>query len=55
MSMRAAPFFCPYCGEEDLEPVGEEHGRFHCGSCDRTFILRFIGSGLKDDDLGSSS
>lgn len=46
MSMRAAPFYCPYCGEEDLEPIGEEAGEFHCASCDRHFVLRFGGVGL---------
>lgn len=46
MSMRAAPFFCPYCGEEDLEPVGEGAGEFHCASCDRRFVLTFGGLGL---------
>ena len=45
MSQRAAPFYCPYCGEEDLEPVGEA-GEFHCASCDRRFVLKFGGLGL---------
>ena len=44
MSMRAAPFYCPYCGEEGLEPVGE-HGGWYCTSCDRRFTLKFEGLG----------
>ena len=49
MSMRAAPFYCPYCGEEDLEPNGDEAGGYHCGSCDRRFHVRFVGLGLGEE------
>jgi transposase-like protein len=42
MSMRAAPFYCPYCGEQELEPFGERSG-YVCNSCDRSFELKFIG------------
>ena len=24
MSMRAVPFYCPYCAEQELRPVGHE-------------------------------
>ena len=41
----ASPFYCPYCGEEDIEPFGEDAGRFHCNACDRHFTLRFVGVG----------
>jgi ribosomal protein L37AE/L43A len=37
---RAAPFYCPYCGEEDLRPAEEPAGAWCCGSCLRTFSLR---------------
>jgi len=40
---RAVPFYCPYCGEEDIEPDGDEPGRFACNSCTRHFLLRFVG------------
>lgn len=45
MSERAAPFYCPYCGDEDLRPedVDGEHGGWLCGSCRRVFALRFVG------------
>jgi len=39
MSTRAVPFYCPYCGEEDLEPQGATDGQWHCRSCSRTFQL----------------
>ena len=39
MSTRAVPFYCPYCGEEDLEPRGATDGQWHCRSCTRTFQL----------------
>ena len=29
MTERLVPFYCPYCGEESLEPVGER-GEWHC-------------------------
>jgi hypothetical protein len=41
---RAVPFYCPYCGEEDLEPM-ESDGEWHCRSCVRSFRLRFSGIG----------
>ena len=43
---RAVPFYCPYCGEEDLEPQGAADGEWHCRSCTRTFQLRFAGIGV---------
>ncbi|MBX6389176.1 MAG: transposase [Frankia sp.] len=41
---RAVPFYCPYCGEEDLVPAvpegsGEGHGHWACRSCRREFRL----------------
>lgn len=41
----AVPFYCPYCGEEDLEPGSDEAGRWHCRACDRHLTLRFLGVG----------
>ncbi len=43
MSERAVPFYCPYCGDEDLRPAEEGHGAWHCGSCNRAFRLTFTG------------
>ncbi|GLZ12468.1 hypothetical protein Acsp04_27030 [Actinomadura sp. NBRC 104425] len=44
MSERAAPFYCPYCGEEHLRPH-EEDGTWACGDCLRVFRLKFLGVG----------
>lgn len=44
-SPRAVPFYCPFCGEEDFVPSGEEPGRYHCHSCDRHWVVRFLGLG----------
>jgi ribosomal protein L37AE/L43A len=44
MSERAAPFYCPYCGEEHLEPR-EEEGAWFCRDCVRSFKLKFLGVG----------
>lgn len=55
MSERAAPFHCPYCGDEDLRPSEEAsaHGTgaaWECAACNRAFRLEFLGllaSGLR--------
>ena len=44
-SARAAPFYGPYCGEEDLEPQGAADGEWHCRSGTCSFQLRFAGMG----------
>ncbi|MBF9070880.1 hypothetical protein [Streptacidiphilus fuscans] len=44
MSERAAPFYCPYCGDEDLRPSETGgHGAWECASCRRAFALKFLG------------
>ncbi len=43
MSERAAPFYCPYCGDEDLRPHEGGHGQWLCRSCTRVFAVRFVG------------
>ncbi|MEP6598867.1 MAG: hypothetical protein ABJB98_05395 [Actinomycetota bacterium] len=43
MSERAAPFYCPYCGDEDLRMFGETHGEWRCGACQRVFQLGYLG------------
>jgi transposase-like protein len=59
MSAHSVPFYCPYCGEEDLvptpvdEPAGDDpagsggsgHGRWNCRACTRTFQLRLARPG----------
>jgi predicted RNA-binding Zn-ribbon protein involved in translation (DUF1610 family) len=60
MSERAAPFYCPYCGETDLRPsearpdtprgAGAAGLDWDCHSCNRAFTLSFLGllaSGLR--------
>ncbi|GAA1911788.1 hypothetical protein GCM10009716_22160 [Streptomyces sodiiphilus] len=43
MSERAAPYHCPYCGDEDLRPSEEGHGAWECAACNRAFRLKFLG------------
>ena len=43
MTERAAPFYCPYCGDEDLRPSAEGHGAWECRACNRAFRLAFLG------------
>ncbi len=40
---RQVPFYCPYCGEEDLRPAGAAAGTWLCAACARMFELRFAG------------
>lgn len=53
MSERAAPMFCPYCGEGQLRPWGDDPDKGHCDwrceDCTRVFTLRYKGiSGTVD-------
>ncbi|SOD63904.1 hypothetical protein SAMN06297387_11363 [Streptomyces zhaozhouensis] len=43
MSERAAPFYCPYCAEEDLRPSEAGPGSWECAACNRAFRLSFLG------------
>lgn len=41
MSERAQPFYCPYCGDEDLRP--HEDSTWLCASCRRVFTVTLLG------------
>ena len=50
VSERAAPQYCPYCGDEDLRPEvlsadkpEASHGVWLCRACARVFRLGFVG------------
>jgi transposase-like protein len=45
VTQRAVPFYCPYCGDEDLQPYLERHGAWWCQSCRRAWTLSMIGTG----------
>jgi transposase-like protein len=58
MTQRAVPFYCPYCGDEDLQPYEAKHGAWWCQSCRRAWSLSMIGTGTPQrmtDSSGSSS
>ena len=42
---RAVPFYCPFCGEQELRPADPSGWR--CEVCERTFELQLVtvGSG----------
>jgi ribosomal protein L37AE/L43A len=42
MSNRMAAQYCPYCGEQDLQPT-ENDGQWECRDCIRVFAVRFVG------------
>jgi transposase-like protein len=43
MSERSVPYYCPYCGGEDLRPHEDTHGAWECRECGRVFSLKFLG------------
>jgi transposase-like protein len=45
VTQRAVPFYCPYCGDEDLQPYADKHGAWWCQSCRRAWSLSMIGTG----------
>jgi transposase-like protein len=46
---RAVPYYCPFCGDEDLRPHQEDtdspraHGGWLCGACRRVFTVSMTG------------
>ncbi|MFR9729392.1 hypothetical protein ACL03H_09190 [Saccharopolyspora sp. MS10] len=40
---RAVPFYCPYCGDEELVPEAEPAGAWACQACLRVFTVRLVG------------
>jgi hypothetical protein len=40
---RAAPQYCPYCGDEDLRPEASSRRAWNCRSCARVFEVSFVG------------
>ncbi|WP_320783682.1 hypothetical protein [Streptomyces sp. CRN 30] len=59
MSERAAPFHCPYCGDEDLRPSEQApHGAWECRACNRAFQLKYLGllsRGVQRADSGGDA
>ncbi|MGH3624395.1 MAG: hypothetical protein ACRDQ5_21860 [Sciscionella sp.] len=55
MTERAAPFYCPYCGEEDLVPQAEPAGSWRCADCRRVFTVRLSGLDLGGTDTEVST
>jgi transposase-like protein len=50
MTERATPFYCPYCGDEDLRPdeSTEEKGAWLCSACRRVFAVKLVGLQLPE-------
>ena len=40
---RAAPFYCPFCGEQELRPAAPSGWR--CEVCERVFELQLVAVG----------
>ncbi|CAN5759883.1 hypothetical protein BH18ACT17_BH18ACT17_01890 [soil metagenome] len=41
-SVRAVPFYCPFCGEQDIRPDDVASSAWRCESCERRFELNAI-------------
>jgi ribosomal protein L37AE/L43A len=39
----ASPFYCPFCGDEDLRPHTAAREAWLCRGCTRVFTLTLIG------------
>lgn len=50
MTERATPFYCPYCGDEDLRPAEDASSgaAWLCGSCRRVFAVTMLGLNFPD-------
>jgi len=51
----APPFFCPYCGEENIRPFGEAAAQYRCSDCLRVWTLRLVGTTTVDAMNGDLS
>jgi hypothetical protein len=66
---RAVPYYCPYCGGEDLRPHVEssdvagrdgedKHGAWECRECTRVFSVSLLGlrvrPGVGSTDVGAN-
>lgn len=40
---RAVPFYCPFCGEQDIRPAETEG--WICSACERVFELKLLAIG----------
>jgi transposase-like protein len=40
---RAVPYYCPFCGEQDLRPEPEPRAAWLCSGCRRVFVVDFVG------------
>ena len=45
---RAVPFYCPFCGEQDIRP--DDPSGYRCEVCDRRWELRLLGVGPGEDE-----
>jgi ribosomal protein L37AE/L43A len=42
-AQRTVPYYCPYCGGEDLRPSEEAAHAWECRECTRVFGVTFVG------------
>jgi len=42
MSVRAVPFYCPFCGEQQIRPDDTGSSAWRCETCERGFELTAI-------------
>ncbi|HEY6566657.1 MAG TPA: hypothetical protein VI341_03980 [Actinomycetota bacterium] len=54
MSVRAVPFYCPFCGEQDIRPDDAGTTAWRCESCERHFELTVTSVGALKQRSGSA-
>jgi ribosomal protein L37AE/L43A len=50
---RMVPYYCPYCGGEDLRPHETTHGTWECRECTRVFALKYVGMVIRGGHAAS--
>jgi transposase-like protein len=53
VSVRAVPFYCPFCGEQDIRPDDAGSTAWRCDSCERHFDLTvtFLGARSRSEGV----
>jgi len=47
------PFYCPYCGDDQIRPAGERDGEWACELCRRAWRLHYLGGAGSGAAAGS--
>jgi transposase-like protein len=54
-AVRAVPFYCPFCGEQDIRPDDGGSASWRCESCERHFELTVTSIGAAHKQRSDSA